>query len=120
MPSAAKTGCSPAALTPMDTGTSSQSFPTLGNKNREMVGLRPSMAAPVRPAPPKSGAYRSEIKPTTLVGYKPVASISYTPTEPVCYGCGELGHIRPNCPKEREKHVWQQCVWLRRKERVIP
>ena len=80
-----------------------KSFPTLGNKNREMVGLRPSVAVPVRLAPPKDGAYCSETKPTKPVGYKPVPSTSYKPTEPVCYGCGESGHIRPNCPKERDK-----------------
>jgi len=80
-----------------------KSFPTPGNKNREMVGLRPSVATSVRPAPPKNGAYCSETKPTKPVGYKPVPSTSYKLTEPVCYGCGESGHIRPNCPKERDK-----------------
>jgi len=65
-----------------------KSFPTMGNKNREMVGLRPSVATPVRLAPPKNGAYRSETKPTKPVGHKLVPSTSYKLTEPVCYGCG--------------------------------
>ena len=68
-----------------------------------MVGCGPSVAMPMRPASPKSSAYHPENKLTKPVGYKLVPSISYKPTEPVCYGCGKLGHIRPNCPKERDK-----------------
>jgi len=77
--------------------------PTLGNKNREMAGHGPSVAVPVRPAPPKSGAYCYKTKPTKPVGYKLVPSTKYKLTEPVCYGCGKSDHIRPNCPKERDK-----------------
>jgi len=96
-----------------------KSFPTPGNKNRETVGHRPSVATPVRLAPPKSSAYCSETKPTKLVGYKPVPSTSYKPTEPVCYGCGKLGHIRPNCPKERDKPCAAAMCMAEEKEEAL-
>ena len=30
----------------------------------------------------------------------------------VCFGCGEAGHIRPNCPNRMERKEWNLVFWL--------
>ena len=49
---------------------------------------------PARPAPPK---------PTNPVGPKPAPNAGNRQTAPVCYRCGQPGHISSNCPQGQGK-----------------
>ena len=59
-----------------------------GNRNWETTGHKPAVAVPARPAPPK---------PTNPVGPKPPPNAGNRQTTPVCYRCGQPGHISSNC-----------------------
>ena len=65
-----------------------------GNQNWETTGRKPAVAAPARPAQPK---------PTNPVGPKPAPNAGNRQTAPVCYRCGQPGHISSNCLKGQGK-----------------
>ena len=39
-------------------------------------------------------------KPT---GARPTLNVGHKQKEPICYGCGEPGHLSPDCPKSKGK-----------------
>ena len=65
-----------------------------GNRNRETTGRKPAATTPARLAPPK---------PTNPVGSKSAHNAGNKQTTPVCYQCGQPGHISSNCPQRQGK-----------------
>ena len=58
-------------------------------------------------APPKEGVCSQNSSPSSHVDQKPKSDRNRKPI--ICYGCGEEGHIRPNCPNKIRRVQSPEC-----------
>src|SRR6266481_6122954 len=74
-----------------------------GTQPRETGGRSP-LVAQAKPSVQRGGlahpTANSQSRPT---GQQPARDAGLPRTGPTCYGCGQPGHIQPNCPTRRDK-----------------